>query len=209
MDYDKLVDIGIAFETPPELAEQSFQLRDAIVATGVRLQAVLEHAPHITLFQGSFPKDVVPQLERVVTSTLQGIRPMKVTMEPQLFYHAQSLNMFWNLIVTAELQALHEHILDTLRAAPGWAPLSQFRGAAIAHWPKQDQVWAAKYGAMLAGPHFLPHITLAKLVRADTAKQLLDLRVNATEPLHFTSVILSDLDPIGRVRTILETYTLN
>lgn len=120
--------------------------------------------PHVTLFQGLMPGGVSPQEIALCASQVhESFRDALLPFDDVLFFRPNG-NVFWNVRCTDMLQDLHERLVSVLRPLTGGLLIEKYR--AIAESEDASDVvreHLVRYGTMLAGPDFLPHITLANV----------------------------------------------
>ncbi|MBI5045629.1 MAG: hypothetical protein HZC14_01315 [Candidatus Niyogibacteria bacterium] len=172
------LDAGIAVAVEGEAARAALSMAEEIAKrapTVFRIDA--KHLPHITLFQGRFParsQEALNEYFQKITRE-QGV-PLRIEMEDSLFARPNG-NIFWNVKKTPEIIGLHKEMNDILRPLTDGMLMRQFsdllKGASLS---EEDRHQIEKYGALLAGDKYMPHITLCRLERAKDVDSIKNIK---------------------------------
>ncbi len=202
---ESFIDLGVALNLEGLVLEQAHILAKQIKGKAKYVFTLDENAlPHITLFQGRFVEGVEGRLEELLKELLkEGIGELE--MEDRLFFRPNG-NVFWNVKDNQVLRDLHEKLNTLLISETQGLLMDQFQK--IIDDPnasETDKLQIKKYGALLAGDKFLPHVTLGRLINLEDRKLLEDIKVPTLtfHPKHF---ILGNLGSYGEVKTVISNY---
>lgn len=135
-----------------------------------RLSSCIERTgrvPHVILFQGLFPS---AQLERITDRPLQ--YPLSFQMDGLEL--RPNGNVFWNVVPTEALMQTHCHLHRVLHPLTNGRLLERFQLMADnLALPEEEREHIRRYGSVLAGPTFTPHITLGCAMSPERAKEVL------------------------------------
>ena len=138
--------------------------------------------PHISLFQGSFPHELsVNTLQNIVQKIVEKLNLSEVEMEEKYMVRPNG-NIFWNVKSTELLFELHNELLKELQPFTEGLLMQQFQEILDeSETPQTDREQIMTYGSLLAGPSFLPHITLGKLKDISDKNSVLEIEIPAAK----------------------------
>lgn len=179
------LDIGIAYTLNKETIREAFRLIQIISERVSTISQLDEsHLTHITLFQGRFPMDTKVEIKKRVESICKSSGMVIMNMTNYLFIRPNR-NVFWNVLLTPELKALHLKIQKHLLPLTKGMIMDQFQDLfnnPELSWGDREQI--SKYGALLAGEKYLPHLTLCKLANKNDQDRISDIK---PKPITFTA----------------------
>lgn len=154
---------------------------------------------HITLFQGRIPDSItLHTLEREIRAIGAQFGELEVAMEQRLHVRPNG-NVFWNAQKTRELENLHHALLNALQPRTRGLLMPQFQELVENdETPPDDKEQIRRFGSLLAGPFFLPHITLGRLKNVQDGKIVTEISVPATN-LHLVDIGAAELNQDGSV----------
>lgn len=164
-----------------------------------------ERFAHAALYQAQFPERNLPDIQEVLKNIAERTSCFEVQMSD--FEVRLSQFLWWNCEPSTRLQALHEKVLDQLnplRAGfilPALADKSNFSPA--------EQRNIEKYGYIIVGKDFAPHITATRLQNssdAEAAVKLLGYRRQSA--FKAKKIALGYLGAHGTVTEIIEEFPL-
>ncbi|MHB0978215.1 MAG: 2'-5' RNA ligase family protein [Minisyncoccota bacterium] len=199
-------DLGVALNLEGALLDEAKNLANEIQKKAKCIFVLDGNAkPHITLFQGRFPADKVSDVDNVLKEVLASGELEDLNMDTKLFFRPNG-NVFWNVLDSSQLKLLHERLNQVLIGKTQGLLMEQFQQIIDdPNFPETDKSQIKKYGALLAGEKFLPHVTLGRLANPEDKKLLKDIKVPplSFHPEHF---ILGSLGSYGEIKTIISDY---
>jgi hypothetical protein len=157
--------------------------------------------PHVTVFQGRFPLGAVSAVRAYMEPV-----DLHATMSPDELDYRQNGNVFWLVQPNEPLRSLHA--LFHARLHPLTAGLLMEQSSFIANHLNasvEERAHARRYGSMLAGPHYLPHVTLVRLkYHGDVPVLMHGIALAAAIPVHFHRLALATLYEDGGVDEVIE-----
>ena len=191
-------DWGTAFAVEGEAAQEARRLStliDSRVRTVFHLDR--EHRPHISLFQGSMTDASASEGQRIARDILTEKKLPHLPMARNLMVRPNG-NVWWNLTPSPELRQMHLSLSEKLRPLTEGHVLEQFEKLLEdPNLSSQQREQLLKYGAFSAGEHFLPHITLARLVRPEDWSWVANQKPKPTEFV-FSRMVAGKLDEYGQ-----------
>jgi 2'-5' RNA ligase len=203
------IDIGIAFLLDKEISDKSFEIAEKLKNSDLEFifSITEEKPPHISLFQGSVFKDEMKDIKKVVEAlgdTLQ--EGLEIQMEPELYLNERNGNVFWNVKKSEQLQEIHEALLEKTAPITDGKVMAQFEKLlADPATPEETKERLKKYGAMLAGPYFLPHITIGRIkIEGMSMEEIKKIFETINIPkmsfkCYSKDIVSSEVDNFGRV----------
>lgn len=180
-------DIGVVFNIERDAKEEVDRLV-TLISKEVDLASKTDEnrRAHISLFQGRMPHQIdTASLEKLVLDLLNESGPITIEMEDNLFIRPNG-NIFWNVKINEDLSKLHIKLLERLQPLTEGLLMTQFQKIVdTSESSTADREQVVKYGSLLAGPSFLPHITLGKLSRLEEGELIKDIK---PEPMHLNLI---------------------
>jgi|GEM_PF-5366606 2'-5' RNA ligase len=191
-------DIGIVIMVEEEAKEEAERLV-RLISEQVDLVSMVDrdHPAHISLFQGRLPGKFNADYLRQQISNLQEPGTIEIPMAEELFIRPNG-NVFWNAKPNDNLSRLHLKLVEELQTLTGDLLMKQFQD--ILDNPRtsaDDREQILKYGSLLAGPKFLPHITLARLKELTDQEKIRSIRPNPMTIRLNNRLVITELNPDG------------
>lgn len=195
------VDLGVAIGLEGEALGESYRLA-GIIAEKVSTEFVLGDTavPHITLFQGRFPLSTLNAINSLFKElSLEDFS--ELSMEEKLFIRPNG-NIFWNVKPDESLAGFYLFLTDSMMPLTDGLVMEQFQK--ILNDPNasdNDKEYIRKYGTVLSGNRFLPHVTIGRLKNYSDASLLDDVTI---KPMSFLPrhLILGELGQYGEVKNV-------
>lgn len=161
--------------------------------------------PHITISQARYPERNLGRVIDVVRNTATEFKPFMIRLNP--FDVRLGQFVFWNAERTQELVAFHQKVVD------GTNPLRE--GLVIEHvaamedLSPEDSSDREKYGALLIGPHYQPHITLTRLKQNTPVSEVARvIGKGKQDQFNVAKIVVGYLGNHGTVNGIIEEVPL-
>ncbi|MEN9558777.1 MAG: hypothetical protein RL141_1146 [Candidatus Parcubacteria bacterium] len=202
----KTLDIGIVIVPDARSLVARMALETAHLiethSTGIVSRIDTSRLTHITLFQGHFPATALPAI-------YEAIPKISICFDMAaggLDFRADG-KVFWRVVPEPNLPALHRLLHQKLHPLAEGMLMQQCHDR-IAHRATTDaeREHIRMYGSLLAGPNFLPHITLAQLQHmGDAPVLMLQFSLARVFTLFAHSISVATLREDGSVEEILHT----
>lgn len=203
------IDIGIAFLLDKEVINKSFEIAEKLKNSDLEFifSITEERPPHISLFQGSvFDNDLKKVKEEVDGLENELKEGLEMQMESKLFLNERNGNVFWNVKKNDQLQKIHEALLEKTAPITDGKVMAQFEKIlANPETPEETKEQLKKYGAMLAGPNFLPHITIGRIKTEEIPMEEIKKIIETMDipemsfKCYSQDIVSSEVDNFGRV----------
>ncbi len=205
-EVDKSVSLNIAILPDEAIRQRAIRFSQQISAA-VPVGFILNETnlfPHITIYQAHFPVRNIPLLKEKLREITLKTQPFEIRLEKLSISYETFI--FWSCIKTPHLQQLHNQtvaIANPLREGLVLPHLA--RVPAISPEDEKDK---KKYGSLLIGPRFTPHLTLTRVTNPADAQKALDIIQNPLASFRPTAIVLAYLGDHGTVNGIISTYPL-
>lgn len=189
-------DLGIAVTFDTKTNEVAYSLAEAIAKIPTTYLLTERYIPHMTLSQGRIPRDHSEQLLQEVKNTSEQLSSIGVTFNQ--IYVRPNGNIFWLSEKVDPLQQAHLQLQRVLHSLSNGLLLDQF--STLLQNPTssiEDQEQIRRFGIVLAGDRFLPHITLARLAHIGD-KDKLDI-ATALHRAAIQTLIVGEIDDSGQI----------
>lgn len=174
------------------------------LAEGFETEFVLKRVtllPHLTFYLTEYPVKRVPQIEEIVGQIAAQTKPIDINLEG---YSLVSGFVFWNAKITPELRALHYKVLDVLNPLryrkESYIPLTGLT--------KSQMEAFERYGHVLSGPEFMPHITLTRMVREEEGKAAINSLPGENMSFTINNISLAVGGPNGTCSDVIQRFPL-
>ena len=195
-------DLGVIFRVEGEAKKETNRLV-GLIENRVKLVSRVDESrlPHISLFQGRMPGvPDIAQLERVIAELFKESKFNKIEMDSNLFIRPNG-NIFWNATPNNNLSELHLKLLEKLHPLTKGLLMEQFKSIlGKDETSDSDREQIEKYGSLLAGPTFLPHITLGRLENIGDKKLIEDIKPELTY-FHLAEPVIAELNQDGSLKS--------
>lgn len=163
------------------------------------------HLPHISLYQGYYPERNVDELILRLMDIAQD--SVNISIEMDGFHLSRGGFVWWNAVNSAELQALHERILEQANPLREGLIAPNIRDM-IDNLSDEEKDMVEKTGSVVNRELFSPHITLARLMHV-SQNPLACLRGYDTNvSFSPTNLVVADMGQHGTVSKIVEKIPL-
>lgn len=198
---EKVEDLGVAIAVEGEVGVWSFRIVEDVKSRAKLVFAVGENTvSHITLFQGRFPEGTKLKIVEAINS-LDLSKLGELEMEDELFFRPNG-NIFWNIKKNETLKNFHELLNQKLFPMTHGLVMDQFKVMLEKpDLPEGDREQLMKYGVLLAGDKFLPHITLGRLSNPEDKEKLSGIYI---PKISFSpkNIFIGNLGQYGEVRSV-------
>lgn len=162
--------------------------------------------PHITIYQAHYPNHNLEKIENTLLSLSQSIQPILIQMKN--FSVMYDTFIFWNCVKTQELLSIHEKMVDLFNPFREGLVLPHL--ASIQNMDEVSKNEIAKYGSLLIGPRFTPHITITRIKNSEKSLEILEAlkAENASDTFVTKEIVLGYLGDHGTVKGIIKKYPL-
>jgi 2'-5' RNA ligase len=161
--------------------------------------------PHITISQARYPKRNLTKVIDTVTNHLSSIQPFNIILN--LFEIYFNHYIFWNAERIPSLISLHQQIVNTTNPLREGLVLEHI--AAMDNLSEEDASDRKKYGALLIGSRYQPHITLAYLKQVTLIDEITKvIRKSKKEHFRASKIVVSYLGNYGTVKEIIKEIAL-
>ncbi len=158
--------------------------------------------PHITLYQAEFPKENLEKIKSVISEISSQIKPFKITLSNFSFL---STFIFWNFGNKEKIQKLHEKIVSELNPLRNNLIMKDLLNVNEIYPGARADV--QKFGSLLIGKNYLPHLTISCLKNENDRKEALKLLDSQEEITYEVKTIyLGKLGKFGTVSRLLDTF---
>lgn len=168
-------DFGVAIYPPVEVREMAKGILGQIM-TKINVLNGLDdaHLPHITIFQGGFPKDPSNDLE-MLSKQLE-VDGFSLEMKQKLSISAIG-NIFWDVELSEQLMKIHLDALEKFRPITAGNLMKQFvdRMNGSIGLDENAKKRILTNGFPLSGQSFQPHITLGRLTAIADGEKIKDI----------------------------------
>lgn len=159
--------------------------------------------PHITVYQAHFPLDSIPELKRrlslfvsSVDSFIISLCNFKTTYETFIFWLADRSNGLVNL---------HEKIVELANPLRRGLVLPHLKS--VTSLSQEDKNDISKFGSLLIGSRYSPHITITRVRNARDNQQAMKI-IGKKKIVSFkaSGLILGNLGEHGTVKNVVEHF---
>ncbi len=160
--------------------------------------------PHVTIYQADFPESNLEKIKSAIDKISSHTKKFDITLSTFSFL---SNFIFWNVVISDEIKSLHEKIVEELNPLRNGIVKKEL--LEVKDFYPGDQSDIRKYGSLLIGPNYLPHLTITCFKKTSNEKQILDL-FNGQEKISFTidKLHLGILGQFGTVNKIIHSWKL-
>lgn len=208
-EKEKKIDFGVAFLLEKEVSDKSIETVEKIKGLGFDLVFGIDekHPPHISLLQGAVFENDLDKIKND-TKELEGLLDagLEILMEGKLYFNRRNGNIFWLSQKEEKIQNIHDLLREKAASITGGKVMDQFekvlKDPAV---PEETKANIRKYGAVLAGPNFLPHITIGRIKMEGLSVEDVEEKlqsINLPEirfKCYLKDMITSRIDGFGRV----------
>lgn len=121
-------------------------------------------------------------------------------MDEDLFVRPNG-NIFWNAKPNKNLSEFHLKLLEKLQPLTKGILMAQFKNILDKDETSvSDKEQILKYGSLLAGPNFLPHITLGKLKRIGDKELVKGIKAKLMH-LYLAEPVIAELNQDGSLKS--------
>lgn len=160
-------------------------------------------APHITVYQGEYPDKNIDRLKNIVSKLASEQEVFEIKLDSIKVSHGTFV--FWNCEKTNILKKIHRRAVEL--ANPLREGLIPSQLADRTGLTPGDRYDIKTFGALLIGPRYDPHITIARLNKEEDAKKVISILGRAKKPsFKPKGLILGYLGEDGTVTGIAEYY---
>lgn len=161
--------------------------------------------PHVTISQARYPKKNLDKVIDMVKNTVKNITQCNVSLSQFDLVFGEFV--FWNAFRSPELVGFHQQIVDSTNSLREGLVIEHV--AAMTNLPPEDAGDREKYGALLIGPRYRPHITLTRLRESGQIEKVAKVVGKGKED-HFTmtKIIIGYLGNHGTVNGVIEEIPL-
>lgn len=212
-------EFNIGKENEPAIQINIAILPDEIVRDeAIRLSEVLKNfldvhfvlnpknlMPHITISQARYPEKNLGNVIDVVRRQATSISPFDVQLlKFDLFFNQF---IFWNAERTRDLVDFHQQIVDATNSLREGRVIEHV--ATMTDLSPEDESDRTKYGALLIGPRYKPHVTLTRLKQPASLGDVVRI-LGSEKPATFNiqKVIVGYLGNHGTVNGVIEEIPL-
>lgn len=195
-------DFGVAIYPPEEVREIAKDILSQIM-TKINVLNGLDdtHLPHITIFQGGFPKD--PSIDLKTLSKQLSGSELLLQMKQKLSISAIG-NIFWDAELSEELMKIHNEALEKFIPITDGCLMKQWidrlKGSIGLDENAKKRVLTNGFAA--SGQSFQPHITLGKLSDITDEEKIRDILIPKVSFLA-TNIIGGPLGYAGNIEKIV------
>ena len=164
------------------------------------------YIPHISVYQAQYPRKNIEIIRKYTTEIADETSSFTVEVKP---YQAHYTFMWWNLLQNPSLTDLHYRLLDKLNPLregllmPHLTPTRYVTGE---KFTEEEAETVQKYGTIVAGKLFKPHITLARLKKVILDEELKKVLPQTSSTFKVSSIHIGKMGDHGTVTDILETF---
>jgi 2'-5' RNA ligase len=200
--------LNIAILPSTEVAAQAIEMSKKILTEmGSRyLLGFKTLIPHITVYQAQYPNKNIAKLKNIIEKFVLDLPSFRINLDAITVSHGTFL--FWNCEKNKVIQDIHEKVVALANPLREGIVLSQL--ADRTNLTPEDKSDIEKFGALLIGPRYEPHITITRLNRENDAEKAIKL-LSDTKNILFKpkSIILGYLGDHGTVTEIIEEFPFN
>lgn len=124
--------------------------------------------PHITISQARYPERNLGKVIDIVRNATIKVKPFRIDLH--IFDVRLGQFVFWNAERTSNLVAFHKQVVDATNPLREGLVIEHV--AAMEGLSPEDASDREKYGALLIGPHYQPHITLTRLKKTTEVEKI-------------------------------------
>ena len=201
------INLGIAVLAEGQVAKEAVRLGRLIADSVETVMGGGHPSPYITLVQGKFPRR---NLGRIRDAFRHGVSSqLNFLLSSELCLHPNG-DVFWVAIKSPALQGQHEVFSRCFCPLAEGMLLeeSQVLDSNPNLSPGNRRI-LSKYGMLLAGPNFFPHIILARVKRPEYWREVVQ-SLKATDMSFRTSkFILGKINQYGQMVETIDTKTLD
>ena len=160
--------------------------------------------PHITVYQAHFPKENAERVKNGVAKAISQIEPLIVDMDGFSISHETFL--FWRCVKSERLLRLQEDVIRQTNHLRNGLILPMLSN--VGNVSGEDKFDIQNYGSLLIGPHYDPHITIARIKNKDDGKNSLVLLRKQKLSFEVRELIIGYPGDHGTVNGIIEKIPL-
>jgi 2'-5' RNA ligase len=164
--------------------------------------------PHATVYQAQYPAKNLGKIKEKIGKLVANFKPFKVSIGPYQNHHKI---IWWNILENKNLTQLHYQVLNELNPLREGLLLSHLTPTSYITGEKftdEEAEVVRKYGAIVAGNLFQPHITLAKLKVDVEESRLIELLGKAESNFTVSEIWIGKMGDFGTVVKILEKFPM-
>jgi hypothetical protein len=164
------------------------------------------YIPHISVYQAQYPRKNIELVRKYTVEAAAETTSFTVEVKSYQTYYTF---IFWNLLQNPSLTNLHYRLLEKLN------PLRE--GLLMPHltttgymtgekFTEEEAEAVQKYGTIVVGKLFKPHITLARLKKVIPDEELKKVLPQTSSTFKVSSIYIGKMGDHGTVTDILETF---
>lgn len=205
-ETESAVQLNIAIVPDPRIQEKALRLSE-LLSRKFDTHFVLNTKnliPHITISQARYPERNLGKVIDIVREQIK-VEPFKVNLDTFDVRYGQFV--FWNAERTSSLAAFHQQIVDATNPLREGLVIEHV--AAMEGLSPEDVSDRERYGALLIGHHYQPHITLTRLKQPTSVEEITRF-IGKGEKNQFNveKIIVGYLGNHGTVNGIIEEIPL-
>lgn len=186
-----------------EVAEQAIGL-SKFLAGRFQTAFVLDKAlllPHLTLYLAQYPLNGLVDIQNLTEQVAAKTKPLDVYLRG---YSVVSGFVFWDAEKSPELDRLHYEALDVLH--PLRARIESY--IHLSGLTQGQEQALARYGNVSAGPEYIPHITLTRMVSEKQGAEAVKALPSRKALFRIDDITLAVGGPNGTCSEIIKKFPL-
>lgn len=202
---DELISYNVVIIPPEKVRKHAIEVSRSlhkVVATDFILNNSI-YLPHITLYLAQYPRRNTLKILEILKKLSHTIFPFEIRLNRISEMYGGFV--FWECEKDDTLQMLHEKIVHALNPQREGVIRPELLNLCTTSSDRED---LKKYGSLLVGPNYLPHITITHLCSPSDIPAV--LKHTQTRQINFTvtRIQIGHLGPYGTVSGIFREFPL-
>ncbi|MCL4364513.1 2'-5' RNA ligase family protein [Patescibacteria group bacterium] len=160
--------------------------------------------PHVTVYQAEFPKRNLKEINNSLRLISKTVKPFNVILDRYSFL---GNFIFWRVKKTASIINLHQMVLSRLNPLREGIVNKSLLAIDNDVYPG-DKDDVRRYGSLLVGKNYLPHLTISCLKNRTDIRKSLNLLKEQKAIIKIDQIHLGLLREFGTVREIVCSWPL-
>lgn len=206
-ETESAVQLNIAIIPDPRIREEALRLSE-LLCRNFDAHFVLNTEnliPHITISQARYPERNLEKVIDIVKENTANLKPFKVNLDTFDVRYGQFV--FWNAKRTSSLVGFHQQVVDSTNPLREGLVIEHV--AAMEGLSSEDISDRERYGALLIGSRYQPHVTLTRLRQTTPVEEIVRyIGKGKQDQFSVEKIIVGYLGNHGVVNGIIEEIPL-
>ena len=162
--------------------------------------------PHVTVYQGYFPKENIEKVKQSVIRILAKTQPFTIEMGGFSISHETFL--FWRCFKSESLLRLQEEVIKETNHLRDGLILPMLSN--VDEFSSEDKFDTQNYGALLIGPGYNAHMSITRIKNAQDGETALEMlgKQKVKHSFKVNSLVIGYLGDHGTVNEIIDKIPL-